>query len=222
MEYHRTMLNLYQRVHSRQVVVGWYSTGDNISYLSSLMHSVYRDEVKQYNTLQINEPIHLCVDVSLNKPNMPIHAFTAHNLNNKNNDELLSIFECANIELYSYEAEKIGIDSLINGEPESNELDAPATMLSDIDNLQHVLMKLLEAIETCSNYIESVKNNTIQDTYNIYDSILNVLNTIPNIDIYTFQSLFTNNIQDLLMLIYLANLTQTQINVAEKVAGLIV
>lgn len=221
MEYHRTMLSLYQRVHSKQFVVGWYSTGDNISYLSSLIHGVYRNEVHQSSHTTTLQPVHILVDVSLNTTTMPINAYTSQNISYQQRD-ICSVFESVSYELHAYESERIGVDALINGVPVSDELDAPATMLGDIDNLQHAMIRLLDALEICSAYVDRVCSGDETANIELGEQISNALQQIPNIDTLTFQNMFTTHLQDLLMLVYLANITHTQVNIADKVATLIV
>jgi len=61
-----------------------------------------------------------------------------------------------------WEEEKIGVDSLINGEPDDiKRLDAPATILSDVENLHNAMSKLFDAIDICSNYVERVIEGSI-------------------------------------------------------------
>jgi len=230
MDYHRTMLSLYQRVNGRAAVVGWYSTGsgsgsagENVNYLSALIHEVYREEVNNGNTAQQIQPVHLVVDVSLERPLLPVQAYTAQQIT-VDGKQLCARFEAAALEMHAYESEKIGVDALINGVPEGDELDAPAMMLGDIDNLEHAMIRLLDAIDTCNNYVERVaaggEDVTTADV-ELGESIASALHAVPHIDPATFQQMFTTHLQDLLMLVYLANMTHTQVNVADKVGALI-
>jgi translation initiation factor 3 subunit F len=264
MDYHRTMLNLYQQVytsstaatstatqqHGKQYVVGWYSTGDTISYLSALIHQVYQQEVETSSNHTITSAVHLMVDVTLQRAQMPIRAYKAKELSyNKqqlqsagsasasgssstalattgSSQSIASRFESCGIELHSYESERIGIDALINGVPESDpnrgdSLDAPAQMLGDLDNYEHALIRLLDALDTCTTYVQRVEAGEIQGNTEYGEAIYAALSTIPHIDASTLHSIFQTHLQDLLMLIYLANVTHTEVNIADKVAQLI-
>ena len=52
-------------------------------------------------------------------------------------------------------------------------------------------------------------------------AIHQALNVIPTVDSGSFQSLFNGHMQDLLMILYLAGLTKTQLVMADKVNTLL-
>ena len=219
MEYHRTMRALHEKVNTRNVVVGWYSTGalDGISYLSALIHDVYRSEVVASSHGALQQPVHIVVDVSLARPELPVRAYTSAPIIAAGR-QLAARFEPAIVEMHAYEAEKIGVDALITGVPEGGELDAPATMLGDIDNLEHAVIRLLDSVETCSAYVDSVARGERPADIDLGEAIAGALNSIPHISATALQRLFNVHLQDLLMLVYLAQMTETQLNIADKVA----
>lgn len=57
MEYHRTMFELHRQVNSKEVIVGWYATGNEISEYSVLIHDFY--------SRQCDLPVHLCLDTEV-------------------------------------------------------------------------------------------------------------------------------------------------------------
>lgn len=48
------------------------------------------------------------------------------------------------------------MDALINSVPDDEKLDAPATILSDFDNLELALNNLLTSLEIVSEYVHKV------------------------------------------------------------------
>merc|ERR1711935_11459 len=70
MEFHRTMYELHRKVSTREVVVGWYATGREITGHSALIHDLYGREIAR--------PVHLCVDTALNAAQkMQVAAYTS-------------------------------------------------------------------------------------------------------------------------------------------------
>ncbi len=65
MEYHQTMFELYQRVNSKEMIVGWYATGA-ISTHTELIHEFYQRHTPN--------AIHLLVDTSLHANKMSLQA----------------------------------------------------------------------------------------------------------------------------------------------------
>jgi len=57
MEYHRTMYELHRQVNSKEVIVGWYATGNEITEHSVLIHDFYSREAAT--------PVHLCMDTEV-------------------------------------------------------------------------------------------------------------------------------------------------------------
>jgi hypothetical protein len=71
MEYHRTMYELHRQVNSKEVIVGWYATGNEITEHSVLIHDFYSREAAT--------PVHLCMDTEVrfaltSKPTLPATA----------------------------------------------------------------------------------------------------------------------------------------------------
>lgn len=218
MDYHNNMLALHNRVSPNEVVVGWYSTGAEVSYVSSLIHDVYKSEADRTKG---KEPVHLTVDTGLTNASLGVTAYLAKTLK-VGTKSVISKFEPVSLDLHAYEAEKIAVDALINGAPDDGKLDAPATMLNDMENLDLSMNKLLDMLESVSNYTNRVKSGEIQGDPDLGRAISNALAAVPHIDPSTFEKMFTQNIQDLLMIVYLSNLTRTQLALADKINGLLV
>jgi translation initiation factor 3 subunit F len=134
---------------------------------------------------------------------------------------VMNKYEPVNLELYAYEAEKIGIDALINGHPDSKQLDAPASLLSDFDNLEVAMEKLLDMLDTVGNYVNKVVEGKTTGDVLIGRAIGSALASVPHMDSESFDKLFNENLQDLLMIVYLTNLTRTQLALADKMNTLL-
>ena len=66
-EFAKTMYELHKRVNSAEVVVGWYSTGADVTEHSVLIHEYYAREAKN--------PVHITVDTTLRNTEMGKKAF---------------------------------------------------------------------------------------------------------------------------------------------------
>lgn len=215
--YHDEMFKLYQRVNPKEKVIGWYTTGNEISYISSLIHGWYTDQVRK----PLKEAVHLTVDVDLGVLNMSIRAYTGYTLHKVNGRDVLARYEQAILELHATSGEKIGVDALISGQPENiNKLDSPATILSDVDNLYKSMSKLVEMISVVQQYCQRAyeKRDGFKADPEVARLILEALEAVP-----TYQStenlsaVFNENIDDMLMITYLANFTRTQAVLLNKI-----
>lgn len=207
--YHQSMLALHKRVNPNEVVVGWYSTGDEITYLMSCVHSVYKQ--------QCEEPILLTVDVNVRKLHkMALKAYIGKSIK-VGTKVPLARFELVNVEMFANEAEKIAVDALINGNPESDKLDAPATILTDFENLQMSLEQLQGLIKTVATYVKSVQSGAIKGDKEIGMTIAQAMAVIPHLNGAAFEKMFAQNAQDLLMVLYLTNITRSHLLLADKI-----
>ena len=71
-DFHATMLQLHQRVHPKQKVVGWYSTGEEVNDSSILFHDFYGQGVER--------PVHLLLDLGLGETRMSCKAYVSTQL----------------------------------------------------------------------------------------------------------------------------------------------
>jgi translation initiation factor 3 subunit F len=207
--YHQAMLALHKRVNPNEVVVGWYSTGDSITYLMSLVHSVYKS--------QCEEPVLLTVDVNVRKfHRMALKAYVGKSIK-VGNKMPLARFELVNLDMFAYEAEKIAVDALINGAPDNDKLDAPATVLSDFENLENSLERLHGLIKNVAAYVKKVQSGAIKGDRDIGMTIAQAVAVIPHFSGTAFEKMFAQNSQDLLMVLYLTNVTRTHLILADKI-----
>jgi translation initiation factor 3 subunit F len=228
------MLALYKQVSPKDVVVGWYSTSgsnesvsaqssggtpEQLNYITSLMHEVYRGQMPSNSTI---EPLHLNVDVSM-KGGMKISGFVNQVTRSRlaagaPSQDLLANFQPVPIEMHAYEEEKIGVDALISGVPDDDaRLDAPATFLTECENIEASVVKILESIESLEAYIEKVAAGKVQNpNTQLALQIHNLLSSLPTLDAATFSNTFATHIQDLLSIVYLANMTKNQLAIADK------
>lgn len=209
--YLKSMLELHKRVNPKEVVVGWYSTGSEVTYVTSLVHTQFQ-KLTPF-------PVHVTVDVACTDSRMSIKAYRGKQFTVESK-EVIYRFENAELELEAYEGEKIGVDALINGETEEERLDAPARILSDFENLEVALNNLLNSIQTVSTYVQSVVDGKVAGDENLGRAIAHALSAIPQLDSETFERMFCSNVQDLLLIMYLSNLTRMQLALADKIHNL--
>lgn len=214
MDYHDSMLSLHKKTCKDEVVVGWYTTSDTLGYTSSLINDVYKD--------QVNKPVLVTVDVDVRKNHrIGLKGYIGSSVNVGKRMPPLARFEPVDLQITAYEAEKIGVDALINGIPEDERLDAPASILTDFDNLEGSLYKLADMINGISTYVEKVKAGEMQGDPVIGKMIVQALSNIPHLTEENFQEILSGNMQDLLMVIYLSKVTRSQLLLADKINQLL-
>jgi len=202
-DYYTNMLNLHKRVNPREIVLGWYTTGNKIDYRSSLLNDTGSGSHATY---------HMTVDVHVTDYRLAIKGYTSH-IVHVGDKSVLARLDPVNLQLFATEAEKIGVDALINNQPDDKKIDSPASLFSPYDNLEFTMHKLLDMLETVSGYVTKVLEGKIKGDPSVGRAIANALAAIPRLD----SESWNENIQDTLMIVYLTNLTRTQLALANKI-----
>lgn len=177
MAYHRTMVQLHERVNPKERVVGWYTTATEVVPAMAGTHGQLSREHQANLVL-------LTVDASFAGKRLDIKAFDASEFVSKER-ALLARFAELPVTLTASAPEKLAgaflsvpsrraaprlpaltappsraVDSLINSNPEDDKLDAPATILSELDSLEQSMQALLHSIETVQRYVSKVQVRT--------------------------------------------------------------
>jgi len=205
MEFHHNMLDLHHRVSPKETIVGWYATGKEINEASVMLHDFYGREMS-------HSPIHLTVDTNLTNYSLGVKAFTSSSISF--NEKVLGFqFFPVPVQLQTLDAEKIGVDLLVKGE--ANE-GVANSLLSDLDNLEFSIKKLQSMLETTQEYVDKVLSEKIEPNNNIGRFLAETISGLPHLEPSLLEKMFNNSLQDLLLVVYLANLTRTQLTLAEK------
>ena len=86
---------------------------------------------------------------------MLAYAFTARTLKLADKPAIVR-FERVPLSYQTSDAERIGVDAMLNAPADDKRLDAPAPLLSDLDSLEHSLGTLLDSLEAASAYVQRV------------------------------------------------------------------
>lgn len=201
MTFHSTMFNLHQRVNASEVIVGWYSTGTEITQNSVLIHDFYSKEVPQ--------PFHLLLDTNLTSSGFNIRAFVSAAAGNPEKS-LGSQFLEVSVELETTNSEKIGLDQLsrcsLNSSTSSEFLDPSGALKSDMENMELAVKKLVEMIDSCESYVNDVLSGKKDGDRRIGRFLADTVAEVPFVDKATFETTFENNQKDVLMVLYLSSL----------------
>mmetsp|Transcript_20698 Transcript_20698/g.25096 ORF Transcript_20698/g.25096 Transcript_20698/m.25096 type:complete len:287 (+) Transcript_20698:356-1216(+) len=206
-EHMRQMLNLHLRVNDGEDIIGWYATSDGgilINEQSCLIHDFF--------TAECPDPFHLVVDTSLQDNMLGVKAFISSPLI-LGDRALAAAFKQIKVDIDATGAEKIGLDMMIKS-PVA--LGDAQPLNSSMDDLEDTLESLLEMLGKVASYVSEVINGNVQPDYTIGSKIANVVSMVPRIKPEFFAKSFNNTLHDLLMVVYLSNLTRTQLAIAER------
>lgn len=239
-DFNRQMLALHLRASRNETVVGWYATAfpqnsksndksnsndgkdsnNNtnkcLANTSSLIHEFYAGECE--NSVMGSSPVHLVVDSSLVEDSVGLKGYVSSSIT-LHGEPLANLFHEVRLLLKSSESERIVVDQMIqslSGKEEKTESNAASASKDNMISLQITMEKLLSMLETASEYVGKVVDGSINADDAIGSQIADTLSAVPRIRPETFDKMFNDSLQDLLMVSFLSNVTRTQLSISEK------
>ncbi|XP_015272862.1 PREDICTED: eukaryotic translation initiation factor 3 subunit F [Gekko japonicus] len=208
MEFAKNMYELHKKVSPSEIILGWYATGHDITEHSVLIHEYYSREA--------HNPIHLTVDSSLQNGRMSIKAYisTAMGVPGKT---MGVMFTPLTVKYVYYDTERIGVDLVMKT------CFSPTRVISLSSDLQQVgaaSARIQDTLSTVLQYAEDVLSGKVSADNTVGRFLMDLINQVPKISPEDFETMLNSNINDLLMVTYLANLTQSQIALNEKILNL--
>ena len=128
---------------------------------------------------------------------------------------LLVAFNQIKVDVVASEAEKVGLDAMTKGKEIRGE--NASSLTSELDGLESAIGNIRKMLSSVLTYVDEVVAKKREPDPTIGRLIADTLAAVPHMDQETFHSLFQSSLQDLLMVTYLSNLTQTQLALAERI-----
>mmetsp|Transcript_14582 Transcript_14582/g.24864 ORF Transcript_14582/g.24864 Transcript_14582/m.24864 type:complete len:303 (+) Transcript_14582:94-1002(+) len=206
-DFHNTLFALNQRVHPKEVIVGWYSTGSSINMASVYIHDFYAKEAAT--------PVHLLIDVTLSNNTLGVYTFIANQLSM--GDKLLgSHFSRIKHELKTHDAERVGAEAIIHGKGEAR--GNTVTPQSELQNVASMMKRLVDTLDDLIHYCDKVIDGKVEPDNAVGHLLLETMSQIPALTKESFEQVFHTATQDVLLVSYLGSLMRSQTAIAEKLA----
>lgn len=230
MDYQKSMLNLHLKANPREILIGWYATSSELNTFSALIQNFYGG---QGDGTWPHPAVHLTISTEAGKEveartyiSAPV-GVTAERAADS------AAFIPVPCEIRYGEAEKSGLETISSAR--DNE-ERTATILTDIESLEHAIEEVLGMLDRVSKYVEAVIDEEAPPNTALGQFLLNALALAPKVssedierDLYVvvrspltlvkanmFDS--NNHIQDVLVVSYLANTIRTQIDLSNRLA----
>ncbi|KAI7870554.1 maintenance of mitochondrial structure and function-domain-containing protein [Spinellus fusiger] len=207
-DHYNNMYELHQRVNPEEVILGWYTAGTQVSPTASPVHAEFAQDTAPFH------PIHVTFDTEalLKSNGLGVQAYTSApvGFSSRPGDSIYLPVQC---DIKYLDAERSGLDVLASAKSTENR---SASLLSDMDHLEVAVVKLQEMLERISRYVDSVVEGKEVPNNAIGRYIMDTVSVVPKVDTVTFEKMFNSHLQDLLMVVYLANMTRTQLSITEK------
>lgn len=203
----------------------------SITDTSSLIHDFYASECDEN---VIDAPVHLFVDTSFTADSISLKAYKSSAITLRG-EPLANMFHEVRLVLKSSESERIAVNEMIRAQEgikaptltvggaekgedvkEEEEEENRTLSKSSTTSLQHSMETLLGMLETASDYVHRVVDGSLPADDDVGRQIADTLSSVPRVRPEAFDKMFSDSLQDLLMITYLSNITRTQLTIAEK------
>lgn len=210
----RELGDLHRKVNPNEVIVGWFAVGPG----SSDDYAIVLDE---YYSRETTNPIHICVDPTTDK-GIDIKAFVSCNFGVPNGDDrskgtMFSQVSSLSI-VAGYETELVALKSCINSmaEPEGAPIDCELdAVLKSCDEITQLLSTVLNFIDEKILIDETSAASRPANCNDIGRQLMSMVENVIPLDAANTEAM-NSVLKDLLMVIYLSNLSKTQLMLNEK------
>jgi len=204
--YAQDMYELNRKVAPHETLVGWFATGNEITSHSALIHDYYARETK--------DPIHLTLDTTLvsGRVTMKAYVFVPLGVPGATSG---SMFTPVQVELVAAEAEIAGLDLLYKTKYSKVRTVEPMPELSKVTEAAGKMQVMLDAV---IQYVEAVLDGTQEPDNSVGRALKSLMLSVPKMESDQFEVMLNSNLNNLLMVVYLSQMTKTQLQLNEKLS----
>jgi translation initiation factor 3 subunit F len=204
--YAQDMYELNKKVAPHEQLVGWFATGSEITSHSALIHDYYARETK--------DPIHLTLDTTLvsGRITMKAYVFVPLGVPGATSG---SMFTPVQVEIIASEPEIAGLDLL-----HKTKLSKVRTVepLPELTKVAESAVKMQTMLEAVIKYVEAVLDGSQEPDSSVGRALNDMVQSVPKMDPNQFEMMLNSNLRDLLMVVYLSQMTKTQLQLNEKLS----
>lgn len=197
--HHQTMADLQKKVSSREHIVGWFSTGTDVSGSDALIHSFYTNECPN--------PVHLILDTSLEQGSMGVKAYVSRVLSIEGK-ALAREFQEVPCEVQTSEAERIAGDLLLSESTEN--------LPNELEGLMSTLEKMEGSLAAAESYVQKVVDGEAPADVSIGRQLSDSLGAVPRFSSDELSRLVRDKQNDVMITTYLADLVRAHVALADK------
>jgi len=197
-----TMYKLNKQVHPAEVIVGWWTTGFEVTSIAV--------PINDYYARQCQNPVHLLVDTTMRLGRMSIKGFVQVDIGVPDGSQG-AMFSPIPVEIAQYLPEAVALKTLLK-----TRLSGKVEPLGELAQITESTGDLEEAMNLVMAYVEDVLNDRIPPDNSIGRNLLKLVQVVPKMSRLDMDTMLNSNIKDLLMSMYLAQLTRVQAQLNEK------
>lgn len=227
----KALYTLHRKAYTRDSIVGWYSTNTELSTFSGLMQELVMSNPEG---LFSQPPIHLTVPTyeltqSSGEKKLPkdisVNTYLSSSIGSRDDKNVGNFFTPIPNEIRFSEIERSGLDSIAKARDDPSRT---FSLINDIQALESTLIRISEMLDRVSVYVDGVIENSktsgaapAPGSVAIGKYLYKTLSLVPSISKENLEKLFNSHLQDVLMVVYLANTVQTQLQLSSRLTPIV-
>ncbi|XP_071547744.1 eukaryotic translation initiation factor 3 subunit F [Panulirus ornatus] len=209
LDFAKDMYELHRKVNPSEVIVGWWATGHEITDHSLLIHDYY--------SRVTSNPIHLTVDTTLHGGRMNIKGYVSASMGVPGRTPG-TMFAPILVETISYSPEIVGTNSTQKSKYNRQRIVESTT---DLHQISEATQNMEATLEVLVSYVDDVLSGKVPADNYIGRELTRMVNQVPKMSAHDFEEMLNTNMKDLLMVIYLSQLTKVNVSLNEKLTMLV-
>jgi len=197
------MYKLNKQVHPTEVIVGWWITGFEVSSIAV--------PINDYYARQCPNPIQLLVDTTMKTGKMNIKAFVQVDIGVPEGSQG-AMFSPVPVEITQYPPEAVAMKTLYRG----RSIQGKVEPLAELPQVIESTVDLEQMLSTVLDYVDKVIADDVTPDNTVGRSLLKLVQAVPKMSPADMEGMMNSTIKDLLMSMYLSELTRVQIHLNEK------
>ncbi|XP_052742251.1 eukaryotic translation initiation factor 3 subunit F [Bicyclus anynana] len=206
LNYAMDVYELNRRVNASENIVGWWATGNEVTNHSSVIHEYYSRECR--------EPVHVTLDTGLGGARMGLRAYVCVALGVPRGKQGC-MFTPVDVGLTHYEPEVVGLQ-LCQKTMGAGGRARQVQPLADLAQVAEAAARLSALLEQVQAYVEDVLAERAAPNDAVGRQLLELVTALPDLAADSFADAFNSGVKDLLMVVTLAQLIKTQLQLNEK------
>jgi translation initiation factor 3 subunit F len=196
------MYKLNKQVHPAEVIVGWWTTGFEVTSIAV--------PINDYYARQCQNPIHLLVDTTLRGGKMNIKAFVQVDIGVPEGSQG-AMFSPVPVEIVQYQPEAVAMQTLMK-----TRVPGKTEILNELPQVTESIGELADLLNVVLAYVEDVLADRVAPDNTIGRHLLKLTQAVPKMSDTQLDEFLNANIKDLLMCMYMTQLTRVQVQLNEK------
>jgi len=195
--YHETMYNMMRKIHSKEKIIGWYSSGPKIKKADIEINEILR----RYNT----NPVLVVIRVQeAEMLGIPTEAYSTKEEVDDNGNVARQFIHLPS-SIGATEAEEVGVEHLLR-----DIKDASKGQLSkDVEDKINALKALAEKLKEMKEYLEGVISKMYRVNSTILSNYQDIFNLLPNLKLDEMVKSFSVKSNDYMHIIYVSTLVRS-------------